>query len=150
MQKRDWFVFPVVVLAIIIFSGLLFYIVRGAADSQWYGFGVDSIGRVYIGKPMQIDVYQDGVFLSSIEIPKSRTYYFTVQEDDTILLSTSVDAYIFDFSGRELSCKPDKRCSIYNRLQWLREVETGNGEHFYFRESFGRRIIEDEEGEDLL
>lgn len=147
MQKKDLYILLAVTLGIILFFIVAFYVFLGAPQTEWYGFGVDSDGQVYIGRPTQIEVYQDGEYVSSIEIPKNRIYYFTVQEDDTILLSTSLNAYILDLSGRELSCKPDDMCSVFNKLQWQKEVKTRSGEIFRYQDSLGCKTIENENGE---
>lgn len=84
---------------------------------NWNGFGIDSEERVYIGNNSKIDVYQNGGYIGSISLPPYRTYSFTIQGNDTILLSNSLDVYNYDLSGAELSSRPDDQCTLYNQFK---------------------------------
>lgn len=140
MKTKSWLIIILCIIFIIVFLSITVF-------GDWYGFGVDSAGCVYIGSHSQIDVYANNILIDSIEVPPNRTFYFTVQNDDTILLSTSLDIFVIDLHGNILSCEPDDRNITYNKLQWKREVETKSGERFYCRNFLGWRTIESDSGE---
>lgn len=132
---------------LVLFLGLLTFFAVGAGNSVWYGWGVDTHGRGYVGKATEILVYQNGEHVNSIDVPKCRTYYFTVNEDDNIILSTSLTVYVMDLEGELISSKADEGCSVYNKLQWLPDNVKKNGEIFRLRKTWGRRVIEADGGE---
>lgn len=125
----------------------------GWMNADWCGFGVDSAGNVYIGatytfkEDAKINVYSAGELTHSIDVPPSRSYYFTVQSDDTILIAANGYAYVLDLTGAELSRKSDSSTTVYNELQWKQEVETKNGEIYHCRNIAGWRSIVAENGE---
>ncbi len=73
---------------------------------EFYGFGVDSDNNLYIGWGNKIEVYSDGERIRTIKNGTSKGHFnFTVQEDDTILLSVGSDVMVMDIVGLEIRKK---------------------------------------------
>lgn len=72
----------------------------------------------------------------------SRAYLFTVQADDTILLSTSTDVYVLDLNGEVISRQPDEGTKTFNSLQWKRKFTAADGDVYYKQWNFGRTRID--------
>lgn len=133
-------------LCVIIFVSLVAYFFICAPNREWHGFGVDSQEYVYIGKQNEIHVYCRGEQIASIPIPSFRTYYMTVLQDDTILLSSSQNVYVFDLGGTQLSCEPDLRSSVYNELRHLKTAETGSDTFNLQSDILGKHSVTDKHG----
>lgn len=116
-------------------------------SDRWYGFGIDSNGKLYVGEEKQIAIYSNGQLEKLIPIPQNRSYFFTVQGDDTILLATATYAFVLDLNGNLLNSEPDPNGSLYFDLQSIQEVKASNGNRYYHRKLLGRRIIERNDGE---
>ena len=71
----------------------------GYISLSFCGYGVDSAGRLYIGKDHEIEVIDNGEVVGTIQRFTDRGYAFAVLEDDTILISTSTTVYKLDVSG---------------------------------------------------
>jgi hypothetical protein len=129
ITKRRIFlaIIPIYMLLGLISLLLLF---TGNAAMDINGFGVDSQGRMYIGRLHQIDIYVDGEKQDTIQIPKYRVWTFSVQEDDTILLSDAKVAYTMDLSGNIISEADDSSARTYAGL-WPRTKITGNDGKLY-------------------
>ena len=78
----------------------------GLVAIDWYGFGVDSEGNIYIGQKSEICVYEESVCIRTIDIPQYRSYYFTIDHDEILLASPS-HVYTFDLNGQMLSKESD-------------------------------------------
>ena len=74
-------------------------IVSQTVSLDYHGFGVASSGTLFLGIGHKIDVYENGKLVYTIREGTSRGYCFTIQEDDTILLASGNDVYIFDLQG---------------------------------------------------
>ena len=137
------------VIVVWLFSSFLYM------NGDWHGFGVDSSGSVYIGtdnyvgKEAVINVYRNGEYVRSVPVPPNRTYSFTVQDDDTILVSISGNVYVLDLSGAVISHQADSRNSLLIDLERNKEVINANGEHFFYRSILGYRTILSEDGDVL-
>lgn len=132
------------ICAIYVFAVIVLF--HSILSDNWYGFGVDSYGKVYIGDEDCINVLENDEVVHSITIPPHRSYYFTVQTDDTILICTENYLFVVDYLGNTLSSKYDSGASEYTKLMHLREIETANGDRYICRSFLGRRFVEDENG----
>ena len=110
-------------------------------NMEWRGFGVDSSGHIYIGKAGKILVQVDREVVNEITIPKYRTYFFTVLNNDTILIADASDIDIYDLSGNLLDSYPDPGPEKYNQLQWTRTIHHPSGDIYRVRNFFGIRTI---------
>ena len=108
---------------------------------QWHGFGVDTRGQVYTGQVGKIQVYANRELVNEIPIPKYKTYYFTVQENDTILIADASDVDVYDLSGILLDTYSDPGPDKYNELQWMRTVHNSSGDIYKQKWFFGIRTI---------
>lgn len=112
-----------------------------ALRSDWYGFGVDSEGRVYIGKKTTIVALEMGQPAYEIEVPPHRAYYFTVLPDDTVQVATNSYVFLLDANGTVLSEEKEIESVTLRRLQWLTETENADGQKYTCRSVLGRRSI---------
>lgn len=105
-------------------------------------FAVDSQDRLYIGIPEEIRVYEADTLVDCLPAHTSRSYVFTIAENDTILLSTSTKIYIMDLSGNVLSEKDDIGADTYNQMQYKRKnFVSSNGDSYQLKSVFGRTKI---------
>ena len=126
---------------IIVLPFLLYSLICIFPNMTWHGFGVDSKGRIYTGQSGKIILHMNQEPVAEIVIPKYRTYYFTVQTDDTILIADASNVNIYDISGNLLDRYPDPGPSKFNELQWLRTVHTPSGDTYKSRNIFGYHSI---------
>lgn len=101
-QKR----FPASIIVIGIIVLVLNVIVIGSAisgvNSHWSGFAIDGQGLLYIAGTGKIDVFSEGEKIGEIKAPTSRGFHFTIENGDTILLSTGVESFKLDLAGNLL------------------------------------------------
>lgn len=145
--KKTIFLFLCVLIQLLGCFYPIIFILRATdiVSIEWYGFGVDSEGYIYIGRPSEICVYKEGLCIRTIDIPQYRSYYFTIN-DSNILLASSSRVYIFDLNGMMLSKELDPSGSAYSDLQWMREVRTPTGTLYRRTHRFFRDAIEKEDG----
>ena len=119
MNKRSFLkiciLFPLCGAAILF---CVFCIAAGAVSLGIPCFSVDANGLLYVGKTNQIDVYCGENIVRRINPLTSRSYIFTILEDDTILLSTSSTVYSMDLYGNVLDTWEDKGADVYNQIQY--------------------------------
>ena len=108
---------------------------------EWHGFGVDSGGQVYTGQPGKLLVHADRELVNEITIPKYRTYFFTILDNDTILIADASDIDIYDLSGNLLESYPDPGPDKYNELQRTRTLQHSSGDVYKARNFFAVHII---------
>ena len=129
-------------LAFIIFLPLLLYsILCIFPKTTWHGFGVDSNGRIYTGQAGKITVHLNQKTIDTIPIPDYRTYFFTVQEDDTVLIADATEVDIYDLSGNLLDSYKYPGPSKYNELQWTKTIHTSSGDTYRLRSFLGFHTI---------
>lgn len=115
---------------------------------SYRGFGIDSKGDLYVGKESSIEVIKHGQVVNTIIPPPSRNYAFTIEGDNTILLSDASTVYTLDLSGKVLSEDEDEGTRTFNRLQKSRRVFTSNnGEKYIVKKTFGRTTVYSSTGE---
>lgn len=101
------------VLALALFSFIMFMLLlvifmihmQGLFTYQYSGFGIDSHGILYVGTDSGIKKYQNGEVIGSVYPQTTRGYSFTVQSDDTLLLSVSDKFITMDLDGNVLNMK---------------------------------------------
>ena len=135
-------------IAVPVMAVCIFLIISGTVSLFLNGYGIDSSGNVYLGKDTKIEKYYNGAYVGTINPRTSRGYAFTVQSDDTLLLSTASTVYIMDLDGNILSQTDDVGTKIYNKLQSeKKEFFASDGSRYIQYSSFGRTIIAHEEGD---
>ena len=105
--KLVWIIAPILGVIMLI---CLFLYASGTVSLSMHGISVDHSGRLYVGEDHRIVVVDGGEIAGTITPPTAEAYLFTVQADDTILLSTSSKAYWMDLSGGILFDAGDKLC----------------------------------------
>lgn len=106
------------------------------------GFAVDSRDRLYDGVPEEIRVYEADALVDCLPAHTSRSYVFTIVENDTILLSTSAKIYTMDLSGNVLSESDDPDADTYNQMQYHKKnFVSSNGDCYKLQNPFGRTKI---------
>ena len=93
-------------------------VITGTVTLSVSGFAVDHFDRLYIGTTNEIRVYEESRIVKNISPHTSRTYVFTIQEGENILLSTSTKVYVMDLDGNVLETKEDPGADIYNQLSY--------------------------------
>jgi hypothetical protein len=114
----------------VIFPCLLL-ILTGVATPFIDCFSVDHLDRLYIGAESEIRVYEDGKQIKSIGPQTSKSYMFTIQEDNTILLSTATEVYTMDLDGNILSVREDPGADMFNQLQYRKRIFVSKNKDTY-------------------
>ena len=122
-----------------LFSFML--ISSGKVSTSYNNFAIDSYDRIYIGKRNAIEVYEDGELVKTINPFSSRTYAFTIQNNDTLLLSTSTVEYVLDLDGNIISSREDNGTNTYNKIKNNKEFITENGKSYKLENHLGRYSI---------
>lgn len=137
---RKHAVVPLAVFAPFLFCVLLtclILVLTGTATLTVSGFAVDDANRLYVGTTKGICVYEEGKLVDNINPKTSRTYMFTITEDDNILLSTSTKIYIMDLNGNVLETKDDSGADVYNQLSYKKRKFTTDKGDVYKLSNFG-------------
>lgn len=110
------------------------------------GFGIDSLGKLYVGRGHHIEVWENGTQVNSIRKGTSRGYAFTIQENDTILLASGNSVMIMDLEGRStLKQWEESHKETYNELSNRRSFTSVAGMRYYVDRIHGRlTILQDE------
>ncbi len=137
--KRLIILFLLIFLPIITSCNVLMSM--GTVSITYSGFGVDSSGVLYVGKESVIEKYKDGKMIGTISPQTTRGYAFTIQKDDTILLSTASMVYKLDNSGNILDEWEDEGTSTFNDLQFIRKFTAKDGRKYVMKSLFGRTVI---------
>lgn len=116
--KKTVVIFLLIICPIVIF--VLVSFISGKAISQYVGFAVDSSERLYVGTNAGIEVYEDGVKVKTIELPSSRSYVFTI-EDEKIVSSIGDTVCIFSLDGELLEKYEDN----YDNFLKMKSNSTG-------------------------
>ncbi len=125
----------------------LVLIISGYVAIFYSGFAIDSSGVLYIGKDTKIEKYADGKLIGTIDPKTSRGYAFTIQNDDTILLSTASIVYTLDLNGNVINEEEDSGTRIFNKLQYGKNrFTTSDGNTYHIKSWFGRTVIISDEG----
>ena len=106
-------------------------------------FAVDDQNRLYVGTISEIQVYDKDKHIKSISPQTSKSYMFTISDDNTILLSTANTVYSMDLDGNILSTSDDNATDIYNQIQYKKYKYTAsNGNTYKLVSPFGfSRIV---------
>ena len=134
---------PAIIFFLLCISGplLIYSIISIFPNTEWHGFGVDSSGQVYVGKHGEILVYSDRECVQEIKIPKYKAYYFTVRDNDTILIAYTSNVDIYDLEGNLLDTVSDSGLDKYHELQGMRTIQHLSGDVYKVRNVFGVRTI---------
>lgn len=131
-------------MAFVLYSFFTFFIctilvVTGLVQISFFGFGVDSSGKLYIGRDHRIEVYENGKIIHVIRKGTSRAYSFTIQEDDTILLASGSDVFVMDLNGTVfLDKRKDDTGEIGRKLDKVKyEFVSVDGNFYSVERPFG-------------
>ncbi|MBR6825249.1 MAG: hypothetical protein IKM59_01745 [Oscillospiraceae bacterium] len=107
----------------------IFMIISGTVTLSISGFAVDSRDRLYIGTEKEINIYQNGEIIHTIEPPTSRSYVFTIEKDE-IILATPSTVYRMNLEGDIAGEQEDPSAGEYNRLQWKKAFVSRSGDSY--------------------
>ena len=135
-----------VILAILLLAAVCVFYINAPRvqinETTRYGFAVDSIGQVYVGKKEKIEVYCNGNLVRTIHPGTNRGYAFTIQKDQTILLAAGGMVDVLDLEGKLLDSWEDEGTQQLNALLWNWEYSTENGDTYTLRNIAGYEWIE--------
>ena len=118
-------------------------ITTGIAAPFIHCFAVDNQGLIYVGLENEIQVYDKNQHIRSISPQTSRGFMFTINKDNTILLSTADTVFSMDLDGNILSSHPDPGADTYNQIQYRKNhFTTQKGDTYKIVSSLGwSRIV---------
>lgn len=130
----------------LVFGLCVLLVVFDLVPLTFNGFGVDSAGKLYIGRGHHIEVWEDGTQINNIRKGTSRGYAFTISEDDTILLASGNSVLIMDLDGTTaLKRWEESRKETYNELSNRRVFTAVTGVKYHADRIYGRlTILQDE------
>lgn len=140
MKKYYPFMAIGVVFGVVMFF-CFFLQLSGQVSFSTKGFAVDSEGQLYVGREGEIAVLKDGECVRTISPRTSRSYVFTITDEQTILLSTSSTVYTMDLSGNVLTEQPDEGTKVYNQLQHKKSFTDVHGAKYTMRSPWGRTSV---------
>ncbi len=121
-----WFLFTAFLAWFCIIS-----LATGKANITSHGFGIDDQGKVYIGNSNDIFVYSNQSLQYKINAMTSRGYFFRIEEDQTIHLSTSTEVYTIALDGEVLSMRIDNDHTYEDLKSGWRKQEFNNSSYQY-------------------
>lgn len=125
----------------IIFTCLVLIFTQKVTIS-YNGFAIDSNNVLYLGKNSVIEKYSNGILVGQLDSKTSRGYAFTIQKNDTILISTASTVYTLDLDGNTIKEEPDKNTKIFNELNLKRnKFVTNDGAVYLMKSNYGRTTI---------
>lgn len=127
-----------IALAVAILLGFVSMMMQtfGGAEYDIYSIAADSSGRVYVGKPEVIEVWEQGEQIGEINPQTGRGYYFTVCADDTILVAVSSTVYHLTLDGVVIESWEEPGLDTHYQLQWNRKHHTSpNGDEYVLKQS---------------
>lgn len=131
-----------------VFIICLSLIFTGNVSINICGFAVDTYENLYIGTDSGIEKYQNGALVKMIDPKTSRGYAFTVQADNTILLSTASKVYTMDLDGNVIDECEDIDTKTFNELRREKNKFTAADASVYsMKNTLGRTKIVSDGGE---
>lgn len=131
-----------VVISRILFGLCIVLVFFDLVPLTFNGFGVDSIGRLYVGRGHHIEVWENGELVNSIHKGTSRGHKFTVLENDTILLASGNSVMIMDLEGTTTLEKwEEDHEKTYDELSNQRIFTAVTGEQYRIGRLYGRLTI---------
>ena len=108
-----------IILVLTILLELISMLLRlwGNAEYDICSIAGDTAGRVYVGKPGVIEVWEQGEMTGSIDPQTSRGYLFTVSPEDTILVAGSSTVYHLTLDGTLIESWEEPGLETYYQLQ---------------------------------
>ncbi|HAO60422.1 MAG TPA: hypothetical protein DCQ90_00335 [Erysipelotrichaceae bacterium] len=117
-------------------------LVSGKVSLSTYSFALDSAGKLYVGKESKLEVYSNESLLMTIFPMTTKGYLFTIEYDDTILLSDASTVYIMDLTGIVLSQREDRFSETFSTLNNSKKTFVSrNGDNYQKRSIWGRDEI---------
>lgn len=121
-----------------IMLGFISMIIQNFADAKYdiYSIAGDSEGRMYVGKPGVIEIWEQGKQSGTIDPQAGRGYYFTIRPDDTILVAASSTVYHLTLDGALIGSWEEPGLDTYYQLQQNRNRHTSSsGDEYVLRQS---------------
>lgn len=112
-------------------------IASGKVSMDIDSFALDSTGNLYIGKLLKIEVFRDELLLRTIS-SMPRDYRFTIDQNDSIILTDGSIVYNMDLNGNILSHSEDKYSEIYSKLDDKKIFISKRGDEYFKRSIWGR------------
>ena len=108
---------------------------------DWSGFAIDGQGLLYIAGAGKIDVISKGEKIRELKVPTSRGFHFTIENGDTIILSTGIKCYKLGLSGNlyeETEADSELDAKIAGQSK---SFTTSDGLRYYMSSHLGRMQI---------
>ena len=95
------------------------------------GFGIDSNQNLYVGREKRIEVINNSEIVDEIWPLTDKGYNFTIQQNDTILITALNNVYTLDLKGNLIETKSDSYLSIDAQLNKNRKrfVDSNGNEY---------------------
>lgn len=136
-----------IIILFVISSACLMLIASNAVTIAYNGFAIDSSGILYLGKNAKIEKYFNGEIVGNIDPQTSRGYAFTIQNDDTMLVSDASIVYKLELNGNIVDSWKDIGTQTFNEMHKKeKSFVTNSGKIFLMKSKMGRVSIVSEDG----
>ncbi|MBE6977128.1 MAG: hypothetical protein E7438_00595 [Ruminococcaceae bacterium] len=137
MIKKQLFFMVLGVIGFIGTSICWFLTITHTVLLGYCGFAVDSSGNLYLGLDHQISVYSDGALIRTITTGTSRSFAFTIEDGDNLILSTSTVLYEMDLYGNVIEKSEDENARRFLNMQRNRSFATEDGRKYECKNILG-------------
>lgn len=104
---------------------ILMFLFAYLGSMEFAGFGVDSTGKLYIGRKSQIEVYHEGKQTDLLQSPEGRGWNMGISSDDHILVTSGGDIYTLQLDGTVIEKESDLNGKV-NLTLYKQRLITGN------------------------
>ena len=104
---------------------ILMFLFAYLGSMEFTGFGVDSTGKLYVGRKSQIEVYYEGKQIDLLQSPKGRGWNMGISPDDHILVTSGGDIYTLRPDGTVVR-KDDDVNGKMNLVLYRQRLIVGN------------------------
>ena len=110
---------PLGIILIVIYLILTF---TETGSESFCGFGVDSSGKIYVGRFHTIEVYENRELVHTIPSPTNRGWEMTVSQNDEIIIANGSDVYTLKLDGTIVCKEEDYQSETVYKIKKQREL----------------------------
>ena len=129
---------PLGIILIVIYLILTF---TETGSESFCGFGVDSSGKIYVGRFHTIEVYENRELVHTIPSPTNRGWEMTVSQNDEIIIANGSDVYTLKLDGTIVCKEEDYQSETVYKIKKQRELFDAEGNIYRLNGFMGYKWI---------
>ena len=115
---------------------ILMFLFAYLGSMEFTGFGVDSTGKLYIGRKSQIEVYHEGKQIDLLQSPEGRGWNMGISSDDHILVTSGGYTYTLQLDGTVIEKESDLNGKVNLTLYKQRLITGNDGAQYRLRHAW--------------